>query len=159
VLIDIDIVNVINNLRYFEQVLLGGSYKMRLFIALVFTVLISGSLVAQTPANAKAMKNPVASDAKSIEAGKALYVKNCVSCHGPAGKGDGAIVKSLKADAPKPSDLTDAKWDHGSTDGEIFVVLRDGLPAPSMMKGQKAKLMDNDMWNLVNYLKSLAPKK
>jgi mono/diheme cytochrome c family protein len=132
---------------------------MRFFIALVSTVLISGSLMAQAPANAKTMKNPVAADAKSIEAGKAIFTKSCATCHGAAGKGDGAIVKSLKEGAPKPSDFTDAKWDHGATDGEIFVVVRDGLPAPSMMKGQKGKLMDNDMWNLVNYVKSLSPKK
>ena len=28
---------------------------------------------------------------------------------------------------PKPSNLTDADWKHGSTDGEIFTVIRDGV--------------------------------
>jgi mono/diheme cytochrome c family protein len=132
---------------------------MRLFIALASVLFITGNLFAQAPANTKTMKNPVAADAKSIEAGKAAYTKACATCHGAAGKGDGAIVKSLKADAIKPSDFTDAKWDHGSADGEMFVVIRDGVSPTSMMKGQKGKLTDNDMWNLVNYLKSLAPKK
>ena len=132
---------------------------MRLFIALASVLFITGNLFAQAPANTKTMKNPVAPDAKSIEAGKAAYIKACATCHGAAGKGDGAIVKSLKPDAIKPSDFTDAKWDHGSTDGEMFVVIRDGVSTTSMMKGQKGKLTDNDMWNLVNYLKSLAPKK
>lgn len=129
---------------------------MRFIFALISMAILSGGLFAQ---DAKTMKNPVAADAKSIEAGKATYTKTCATCHGPAGKGDGAIVKSLKPEQVKPSDLTDAKWDHGSTDGEVFVTIRDGVSPTSMMKGQKGKLMDNDMWNLVNYLKSLGPKK
>ena len=59
--------------------------------------------------------DPVAASAESVESGKALYAKNCRFCHGPEAKGNGPL-------APKgsmPSDLTDAKWDHGGTDGEI----------------------------------------
>ena len=44
--------------------------------------------------------------------------------------------------APKdthPSNLTDAKWDHGSTDGEIFLVIRDGAGPKFEMKGYKAQ--------------------
>jgi len=32
---------------------------------------------------------------------------------------------------PKPSDLTDARWKHRSTDGEIFTLIRDGSKAPA----------------------------
>ncbi len=83
------------------------------------------TLSAQNPggsAEGKKMKNPVASSAASIAAGQAAYAKNCRFCHGPEAKGDGPM-------APKdshPSDLTDAKWDRGATDGEIFLVIRDG---------------------------------
>ena len=132
---------------------------MRFIFALASTVLISGSLFAQAPASAKTMKNPVAADAKSVEAGKALYTKNCVVCHGAAGKGDGAIVKALKPGATKPSDFTDAKWDHGSTDGEIFYAIKEGVGPKFEMKAQKAKINDTDTWHLVNYLKSLSAKK
>ena len=63
--------------------------------------------------------------------------------------------------APKdthPSDLTDAKWDRGGTDGDIFLVLRDGAGPDFKMKGYKGRLTDNDMWNIVNYLRSVGPK-
>jgi hypothetical protein len=66
-------------------------------------------------------------------------------------------VKSLKPEATKPSDLSDAKWDHGSTDGEIFVAIRDGIGPKFEMKGQKGKITDQDMWHLVNYIRSLGP--
>src|SRR5712691_11954671 len=69
---------------------------------------------AAANAAAKALKNPVPASAASIEAGKAVFAKYCRSCHGAEGKGDGA-------GAPKdvhPANLTDAKWEHGSSDGE-----------------------------------------
>ena len=58
-----------------------------------------------------------------------------------------------------PSDLTDAKWDRGSTDGEIFLVIRDGAGPDFTMKGYKGRMADNDIWNVVNYLRSVGPKK
>jgi mono/diheme cytochrome c family protein len=124
--------------------------------ALAFAAAVS--LSAQNPggsAEGKALKNPVAASAQSIEAGKAAYTKNCRFCHGPEAKGDGPM-------APKdshPSDLTDAKWDRGSTDGEIFMVIQQGAGPEMKMKGYKGRMTDADTWNVVNYLRSIGPKK
>jgi mono/diheme cytochrome c family protein len=113
---------------------------------------------AQNPGGnpeAKKMKNPVAMSAESIASGKALYTRNCRFCHGDDAKGNGQM-------APKdthPSDLTDAKWDRGDSDGEIFVVLRDGAGPDFKMKGYKGRMSDTDMWNVVNFLRSVGPKK
>src|SRR5256885_15914365 len=41
------------------------------------------------PASAKAMKNPVAGEQSAIDAGKTLYARNCLSCHGKALQGTG----------------------------------------------------------------------
>jgi mono/diheme cytochrome c family protein len=63
--------------------------------------------------------------------------------------------------APKdshPSDLTDAKWDRGSTDGEIAMVIQNGAGPAFVMKGFKPRLSDTDIWNVVNYLRSIGPK-
>jgi len=65
------------------------------------------------PAAAK-LKNPVPSSAASIAAGLAVYQKRCTGCHGDAGKGDGAMGEELM---PKPSNLTDAEWKTGASDG------------------------------------------
>ena len=104
----------------------------------------------------KALKNPVKSSPQSIEAGQKAYQTSCAPCHGAAGKGDGAVAKNLPV---KPSDLTDAKWDHGSTDGEIFVNIRDGIGPQMKMKAFKGKVTDQDIWNIVNYLRSIGSKK
>ena len=110
---------------------------------------------AAVNAAAKALKNPVPANAVSVEAGKAVFAKYCRSCHGAEGKGDGA-------GAPKdvhPANLTDAKWDHGSTDGEIFTTIKTGVGPKFDMDSWDGRIKDPDIWNLVNYIKTLAPKK
>ena len=126
-------------------------------------LIISGSLApvlfAQQIDPAKAaeaakMKNPVRADASSTAAGKKLFDAQCASCHGTAGKGDGKGGAALN---PKPSDLTDAEWKHGSSDGIVFVVVRDGVPKTGM-RGYASRMTTNDIWHIVNYVRTLGPK-
>jgi cytochrome c oxidase cbb3-type subunit 3 len=92
------------------------------------------------------MKNPVANTPESVTAGKRVYQRMCARCHGPEGKGDGG-------GGGIPSDLTDEKWDHGSTDGEIFTSIHDGTSKE--MEGYAERLSDTDIWNLVNFIRSI----
>jgi mono/diheme cytochrome c family protein len=108
---------------------------------------------APNPNTAK-MKNPVAATPASVAAGKKLYDGQCASCHGAAGKGDGKAGALLK---PVPSDLTDGDWKHGQSDGQIFAIIRDGAKQ-SGMRGYGSRIPANDIWNLVNYVRSLGPK-
>lgn len=114
-----------------------------------------GASAAGDQATARAvaakMKNPVAANAASVAAGQALYQKQCRLCHGATGKADTAAAKSTGA-----SDLTDATWTRGSTDGEVFVVIQEGAGPEFKMKGFKGKLSDQDTWHVVNYVKSLS---
>jgi len=124
---------------------------------LSFAAIMTVTVGAQNPGGSpegKKMKNPVPSSADSIKAGQATFQKNCRFCHGADAKGDGPM-------APKdthPSNLTDDKWDRGSTDGEIFLVIRDGAGPKFEMKGYKSKMSETDIWNVVNYLRSLQAK-
>jgi len=107
---------------------------------------------------AKAMKNPVEPTPKSIASGKVVYDKYCAECHGATGNGVSEKAATLsQAGAAKPSDLTDDKWDHGGTDGEIFVGIRDGVGVNGAMKGLNGKpgVSSTDMWNVVNYIRTL----
>jgi mono/diheme cytochrome c family protein len=100
------------------------------------------------PDKDKAVKNPVASDATSIAAGKTLYTKLCKSCHGATGKGDGP--KSKELETPTGSFL-DATFT-AQTDGEVFFKVRKGRDdMPSFSKETEA----NDVWNIINYVRSL----
>ena len=101
---------------------------------------------------ARKLKNPISSDDASIADGRKTYVRYCASCHGPAGNGDGSMALA----GGTPANLTDETWDHGSSDGEIFVVIRDGTS--SDMEAYKDRLTEKQMWQLVNYLRSIGPK-
>lgn len=123
--------------------------------ALLWAGLCFTGLAAQehggNPVAAK-LKSPVPANAASIAEGQKSYAKYCRHCHGDTGKGDGP-------QAPKgsmPSDFTDATWDHGSTDGEIFMVISEGAGKTSPMKGYKSKLTEKEIWQLVNYVRSLS---
>lgn len=98
-------------------------------------------------------KNPVAKTQESIAAGKKVYQRLCARCHGPNGKGDGGGAGG----GGIPSDLTDAVWDHGSTDGEIFTTIHDGTSID--MEEYAERITDIDIWNIVNYLRSIGPPK
>lgn len=106
---------------------------------------------AAVPADAKTTKNPVASTSASIAAGSQLFAKYCRFCHGNTGKADSAMAPKTM----KPSNLADAAWDRGSSDGEIFWVIQNGAPPKYEMKGLKGKVSDPDIWNIVNFVRTL----
>jgi mono/diheme cytochrome c family protein len=124
-------------------------------IVLAVGVFVGLSASAQQPGGSEAgkkLKNPVASSPESIKAGAASFAKYCKFCHNADAKGNGPM-------APKdthPPDLTDATWDRGSTDGELFMVIKEGAGPKFDMKGFKSKMTDQEIWNVVNYLHSLA---
>ena len=102
---------------------------------------------------AQKLKNPVPSDEASIAEGRKYYLLQCASCHGQSGKGDGSMALA----GGTPSNLVDETWDHGSSDGEIFVAIRDGVS--SDMESYKDKLTEKQIWQVVNFIRSLSPKK
>ena len=112
------------------------------------------SVCAAVPATA-ALKNPVPATAESIAAGRTVYEKQCVSCHGDAGLGDGRMGVELD---PKPANLVDAEWKHGSTDGDIFTVIRKGAKGTGM-KAYGRKMTTHQVWDVVNYIRSIGPHK
>ncbi len=106
--------------------------------------------------------NPVASTPQSIAAGKRAYDANCGACHGNLAQGAvkaGMTISIIEEQRGKqPPDLTDDQWDHGSTDSDIFAVIKRGVP-PTMMAGFDGRVPDQDIWSIVNYLRSLRPQK
>jgi len=100
------------------------------------------------------IKNPVPATAESVAAGQVIYKRRCSACHGADGKGGPPKEDYLKA----PPNLIDGSWDHGSSDGEIYWVIKNGVPPDLLMEGWDDRLSDTDMWNVVNFLRDLAQK-
>jgi mono/diheme cytochrome c family protein len=127
-----------------------------IFYVFLLALVALGTACTALQEDPKTLKNPMPATPESLANGKRLYDRFCAECHGPTGHGDGETSKKLAAAGePKAPDLTDDKWDHGSTDGEIFVNIRDGLG--STMKGLSGKpgIGAEEVWHLVNYVRSL----
>lgn len=113
------------------------------------TIVVAG----QGSPGAAQMKNPVASTAESVSAGKQIYLRRCASCH--AASGEGGPGNDLIPAAPS---LVDAQWDHGASDGEIFDSIKNGVGPDFNMVPFKDTLKDDEIWNVVNYLRSIAKR-
>jgi mono/diheme cytochrome c family protein len=95
---------------------------------------------------------PIPTSPESIKAGMKIYADRCRACHGLRAKGDGIAAPP----GTKPADLTDAEWKHGSTDAQIFENIKEGIRPFEAMKPQKVNMTDADIWNVINYVRSLA---
>jgi len=105
----------------------------------------------KAPARAASTRNPVSADDKSLAIGKSLYVKECLACHGDSGKGNGPEAGDL---SHPPPDFN-AELLRKQSDGEIFWKLTEGRkPMPRFAR----TFSDDERWNLVNYIRWLAPK-
>jgi mono/diheme cytochrome c family protein len=127
---------------------------MKLLFVCIAAVALSAATVAQqqpkpwpVPEAQKNAKNPVAKGDASNKAGMAIYNKNCASCHGKAGLGDGVKARALKT---FPGDFSKAEF-QSQTDGELFTRTKTGR---GEMPKYEGKLADNDIWNVVNYMKT-----
>jgi len=126
---------------------------MKLFFVSALVLLVGTTLVAQpkpwvVPDSFKSMKNPVAQSDASTKAGLAVFTKNCASCHGKAGLGDGVKARTLK-DFPGNFSKTDFQ---SLADGDIFYRTKTGR---GEMPKYDGKLSDDDIWNVVNYMRTL----
>jgi DMSO reductase family type II enzyme heme b subunit len=103
---------------------------------------------------------PAHAQAGDATAGKAVYERKCLECHGEKGDGKGPAAELL---APRPRDFTAGLYkirttaNKVPTDQDLFRVITDGMPGTSMPSW--AVLPEKDRWNLVAYIKSFAADK
>ncbi len=140
---------------------LGRVLSKRHFLVIVGVVLFAFALWAQKakdasaeykiPPEAAAKANPVKPSEESLAKGKKLYGLDCAMCHGANGDGKGDMASDIKnvTDFTNPESLKNRK------DGELFYVIRNGK-GDMPPEGDRAK--DDDIWNMVNYVRSLAKK-
>jgi mono/diheme cytochrome c family protein len=135
----------------------SGAIALALVVSTAHTVPRAWS--SQQETSAKELKNPVPITRESLAAGAQSYAKVCAVCHGATGNGDGKLAAATAAYGARPSNLTDDVWDHGSSDGEIFVVIRDGIGPDFNMPGFSGRLSETEIWSVVSYVKSLGARK
>src|SRR4030095_13491736 len=99
--------------------------------------------------DAQKVENPIPSSPESIAAGGKTDAKLCANCHGATGRGNGRLAAGMAAYGVRPSDLVDKTWQHGSSDGEIFAVIRDGIGPDFHMDAFSKMIADEDIWRVV----------
>src|SRR5262245_18205449 len=100
--------------------------------------------------NAAALVNPTPRTPESIAAGQKIYMRRCSGCH--QATATGGVEHEGQ---PAPPSLVDQKWDHGSSDGEIFWVIKKGAAPGVYMEPFGDRISDADIWNVVNFIRSL----
>jgi mono/diheme cytochrome c family protein len=103
------------------------------------------------PAEATARANPVKPTGESLAKGKKMYGIDCAMCHGKDGDGKGDMGPDFKT----IPDFTNPDALKNRTDGELFYVTRNGK---GDMPPEDNRAKDDDVWNMVNYVKAFAKK-
>lgn len=78
-------------------------------------------------------------DEQSLSIGQSIFNSSCASCHGQ--KGEGGVGPML----------TDEKWIHGSTIGEVFKTIRDGVPEKGMIAWEQ-QLSPENIQQVASYI-------
>lgn len=81
-------------------------------------------------------------DPASLEAGSAIFVKNCVVCH--LSKGEGLVGPNL----------TDDYWIHGCSFADIYTLITNGVPEKGMISW-KTQLSPDQIRQVTSYIITL----
>ena len=128
--------------------------------ALVFVLVASGDsapVVAAATAQEEAAEppeNPVEATEESVRSGLRVYGRFCRSCHGIRADGQGMTAPT----GSRPANLIDDEWTHGDTDGDIFLVIRNGVPPAYDMDAWEGRITDEEIWHVVNFLRNMAER-
>jgi mono/diheme cytochrome c family protein len=99
------------------------------------------------------LTNPLPQTVETLEQGKAIYTRECLVCHGDAGRGTGPYGGLLQ---PPPPDFGDGSYgtlaDPSYTDADYFWRISEGLPW-SAMPSWKLRYSEEDRWSLVYYIR------
>ena len=131
----------------------------KLLFSLLLVVICISVIVAlyenrewKVPDEAKLRKNPFRPSRAALVAARPIYLDKCAQCHGDTGKGDGPEAALYY---PTPKSLIDTHHMNTVTDGELFYQITEGRkPMPAF----KNRLTEEQRWQLVLYVRSLAPQ-
>ena len=98
--------------------------------------------LSKAPASAQALKNPLVGQEEDIVAGRKLFHKHCVECHGSdaRGRGHAADLRSPVIQNAPP--------------GVLFWAIQNGNPRKGM-PSWSSDLKDQQLWQIITFIKTL----
>ena len=103
------------------------------------------------PPEAAQKANPTKPSPESMAKAKKMYGMDCAMCHGKEGDGKGDMASDMKG----ITDFTNPDSMKNRTDGELFYIIRHGK---GEMPPEDERAKEEDVWNLVNYIRAFAKK-
>ncbi|HEX6534437.1 MAG TPA: FTR1 family protein [Gemmatimonadaceae bacterium] len=83
--------------------------------------------------------------------GRAVFLRECASCHGERGLGDGPAARGMN---PAPPAIGDARLMADASPALLYRVVSVGVPG-TQMPAWGSKLSSQQRWNVVSYVQSL----
>jgi mono/diheme cytochrome c family protein len=115
------------------------------------------AMMSGVPAPYNSMSNPLPRTRETVERGATIYEKNCASCHGTTGLGDGPVGRSL---SPPPANLAFlsqmpmVQWDPFM----YWTVSEGGAQCGSAMPAFKKALSKDEIWAVIAYIQARLPQ-
>lgn len=124
------------------------------YIQQIFSLpIMRASDVGQPTGEYAGLTNPVQPTIPVVEEGKTIFTRECLVCHGPAGRGHGPYREGLQPPPPdfhaNPYGVPEAPL---VTDAEYFWYISEGLPWTAM-PAWKLQYSAEDRWKLVHYIR------
>jgi mono/diheme cytochrome c family protein len=97
------------------------------------------------------LRNPLRPTMAVLKRGQHIFTTYCMTCHGPAGEGDGSVVPRF----PRPPTLQSDKirqW----KDGEVYHLITVGR---NLMPSYASQISAADRWAAIHYLRALQRSK
>jgi cbb3-type cytochrome c oxidase subunit II len=102
------------------------------------------------PADYANLTNPLPVTVELLDEGKTIFTRECMVCHGDAGRGHGPYGNLLQ---PGPPDFGDGSYGD-FTDADYFWRISEGVPWTAM-PSWKVEYGEEDRWKLVHYIRSI----
>jgi mono/diheme cytochrome c family protein len=98
--------------------------------------------------------NPLPATAENIHTGQKNFSNYCMVCHGLDGQNTGVpFADRMSPPVPPLNSAAVQKY----TDGQLKWIIDNGI-FPSGMPASKGILSDDEMWQIIDYIRHLPPK-